>query len=75
MSTPTSGPSVSSRVHVTLDDGQTVDGVIVEDFSDLGNAVEARIDEDKSVRLRRYAINTDDAGLVFADDDAIEAAD
>lgn len=69
------GVHVSSRVRVTLEDGTTREGEIVDDFADLApgdQTVEARIDEDHTARLRRWAISTDDHDIVFADDDAVE---
>ncbi|WP_232719301.1 hypothetical protein [Gordonia metallireducens] len=69
------GLHVSSRVRVTLEDGTTREGEIVDDFADLApgdQTVEARIDEDHTARLRRWAISTDDHDIVFADDDAVE---
>ncbi|AZZ83832.1 MULTISPECIES: hypothetical protein [Gordonia] len=69
------GLHVSSRVRVTLEDGTTREGEIVDDFADLApgdQTVEARIDEDHIARLRRWAISTDDHDIVFADDDAVE---
>ncbi|SDU50890.1 hypothetical protein [Gordonia westfalica] len=69
------GLHVSSRVRVTLEDGTTREGEIVDDFADLApgdQTVEARIDDDHIARLRRWAISTDDHDIVFADDDAVE---
>ncbi|WP_244970928.1 hypothetical protein [Gordonia jinghuaiqii] len=66
---------VAARVRVTLDDGSTREGEIVDDFADLApgdTTVEARIDAEHTARLRRWAISTDDHDIVFADDDAVE---
>jgi hypothetical protein len=67
--------AVAARVRVTLDDGSTREGEVVDDFADLaGNAtIETRIDDEHTARLRRWAISTDDHDIVFADDDAVEA--
>ncbi|MCG7633937.1 hypothetical protein MHN80_16625 [Gordonia McavH-238-E] len=66
--------AVAARVRVTLDDGSTREGEVVDDFADLaGNAtIETRIDDEHTARLRRWAISTDDHAIVFADDDAVE---
>ncbi|MFE0751445.1 hypothetical protein [Gordonia sp. NPDC058843] len=66
--------TVAARVRVTFDDGSTKEGEIVDDFADLAGdtTVETRIDDEHTVRLRRWAISTDDHGIVFADDDAVE---
>lgn len=66
--------AVAARVRVTLDDGSTTEGEIVDDFADLAGdtTVETRIDDEHTARLRRWAISTDDHGIVFADHDAVE---
>ncbi|MFC9979682.1 hypothetical protein [Gordonia sp. NPDC127522] len=66
--------AVAVRVRVTLDDGSTREGEVVDDFADLtgDTTVETRIDDEHTARLRRWAISTDDHQIVFADDDAVE---
>lgn len=66
--------AVTARVRVTLDDGSTREGEVVDDFKDLAGdtTVETRIDDEHTARLRRWAISTDDHDIVFADDDAVE---
>lgn len=66
--------AVAARVRVTLDDGSTREGEVVDDFADLAGdtTVETRIDDEHTARLRRWAISTDDHQIVFADDDAVE---
>ena len=66
--------AVTTRVRVTLDDGSTREGEVVDDFADLAGdtTVETRIDDERTARLRRWAISTDDHQIVFADDDAVE---
>ena len=56
------GVGISTRVRVELGDGTFDEGIVVDDFGDLID-VETGLD----VRLRRWAINTDAHGLVFAD--------
>lgn len=74
-SAPAAEATVNSKVRVTLEDGQVVSGVIVEDFGELipsGGAIEATIDAERgAARLRRFAINTD-RGVVFGDPDTVE---
>lgn len=74
-SSPAAGATVNSKVRVTLDDGQVVTGVIVEDFGELmpaDGAIEAPIDAERgSARLRRFAITTD-RGVVFGDLDTVD---
>ncbi|HQV19223.1 MAG: hypothetical protein KDB67_05330 [Gordonia sp.] len=69
------GATVNSRVRVTLETGEVVTGVIVEDFGELiptGGSVEATIDDERgAARLRRFLINTD-RGVVFGDPDTVE---
>ena len=66
--------AVAARVRVTLDDGSTREGEVVDDFADLAGdtTIETRIDDEHTARLRRWAISTDDHDIVFADDDAVE---
>ena len=69
------GATVNSRVRVTLETGEVVTGVNVEDFGELiptGGSVEATIDDERgAARLRRFLINTD-RGVVFGDPDTVE---
>ena len=55
---PRRGATVNSRVRVTLETGEVVTGVIVEDFGELiptGGSVEATIDDERgAARLRRF---------------------
>ena len=66
--------AVAARVRVTLDDGSTREGEVVDDFADLAGdtTIETRIDDEHTARLRRWAISTDDHQIVFADDDSVE---
>ncbi len=66
--------AVGSSVVVYPGTDEELHGVVVEDFADLaGTAVEVageRIVEP----ARRWAVNLDDGGLVFVDDDSIALA-
>ena len=74
-SAPAAEAAVNSKVRVTLEDGQVVPGVIVEDFGELipsDGTVEATIDAERgAARLRRFVINTD-RGVVFGDPETVE---
>lgn len=67
------GIAVDTRVIVYPGTDNELHGVVVEDFADLaGTAVE--IAGERIVGpARRYAVNVDDGGLVFVDDDSIVA--
>ena len=71
-------PTVDSHVRVTLDDGQVVTGVIVEDFGELipaDGTIEAPVDAELGIaRLRRFVITTD-RGVVSGDVDTVEVID
>ncbi|PEG58493.1 hypothetical protein CQY21_22475 [Mycolicibacterium boenickei] len=66
--------AVGSSVIVYPGTDEELHGTVVEDFADLaGTAVEVageRIVEP----ARRWAVNLDDGGLVFVDDDSIALA-
>ncbi|MFZ2240124.1 MAG: hypothetical protein WAV90_11330 [Gordonia amarae] len=74
-SAPAAEAAVNSKVRVTLENGQVVTGVIVEDFGELmpsDGAIEATIDAERgAARLRRFAINTE-RGVMFGDPDTVE---
>lgn len=63
--------AVDSRVVVYPGGDHELHGVVVEDFADLaGTAVEIA-GERIAEAARRWAVNIDDGGLVFVDDDSI----
>ncbi|WP_019970980.1 hypothetical protein [Mycobacterium sp. 141] len=65
--------TVGTPVTVYPGTDDALHGVVVEDFADLaGTAVE--IAGERIVEpARRWAVNLDDGGLVFVDDDSIAA--
>ncbi|WP_234790742.1 MULTISPECIES: hypothetical protein [Mycolicibacterium] len=65
------GIAVDTRVVVYPGSDEELHGTVVEDFADLaGTAVE--IAGERIVGpARRWAVNVDDGGLVFVDDDSI----
>lgn len=63
--------AVDSRVVVYPGSDQELHGIVVEDFADLaGTAVEVA-GERIVGPARRWAVNLDEGGLVFVDDDSI----
>ncbi|MGV9798426.1 hypothetical protein ACWDTP_10235 [Mycobacterium sp. NPDC003449] len=62
---------MDSRVVVYPGSDQELHGIVVEDFADLaGTAVEVA-GERIVGPARRWAVNLDEGGLVFVDDDSI----
>ncbi|SIR65257.1 hypothetical protein [Williamsia sterculiae] len=68
---PTREVAVGDVVTVTTDDGGTARGTLIEDFGTQDDSGSTRLAPDVRVRPRRWAIQLDDGGLVFADDDAL----
>lgn len=64
--------AVGRRVRTT-DDSQAT-GEIIEDFGDLAGT-EVVVDETLTARARRWAVQLDDGGIAFLDDDGIEPID
>lgn len=67
--------SVSERVAVRLDSGETKTGTIIEDFADLMptvGEVRVRADEQRTVSLRRWGVAVDDGTIVYVDDADLE---
>ncbi|MEH3155435.1 MAG: hypothetical protein PGN29_08825 [Gordonia paraffinivorans] len=63
--------SVGDSVVLRLDDGALVSGVIVDDYGDLAGH-DVVISDDHTARSRRWAVETVEVGVVFADDDQVE---
>lgn len=64
------GFPIGCRVRTT--DELHVTGEIVEDYGSLAGT-EVVVDENHTVRARRYAVALDDGRIAFLDDDAIES--
>ncbi|WKG02193.1 hypothetical protein [Mycolicibacterium sp. HK-90] len=66
--------AVGSSVVVYPGTEEELHGTVVEDFADLAGAAVEVAGERIVEPARRWAVNLDDGGLVFVDDDSIALA-